>query len=158
MLGKKCSDMGGVVAAGAGRKRYIEEWRDWGGVNTLHTGAVRRWHGLYVAVVVRSGGGGGCNKRPVRNNKLFHGASLSCDIRKGQSVLLQPDLWECWCELSRGCKSTSMSSRLLMFNIQGPISVNINLITLNGVHKVLQNINKTLGEAGGDLTSLWFQL
>lgn len=51
-----------------------------------------------------------------------------------------------------------MSSRLLMFNIQGPISVNINLITLNGVHEVLQNINKTLGDASGDLMSLWFQL
>lgn len=42
------------------------------------------------------------NKRPVRNNNPFHGASLSCDIWKGQSVLLLPDLWECWCELSGG--------------------------------------------------------
>lgn len=51
-----------------------------------------------------------------------------------------------------------MSLRLLMFNIQGPISVNINLITLNGVHKVLQNINKSVGDASGDLLNLRFQL
>lgn len=44
-----------------------------------------------------------------------------------------------------------------MFNIQGPISVNINLITLNGVHEVLQNTHKTVGEAGGDLLNVWFQ-
>lgn len=51
----------------------------------------------------------------------------------------------------------SVCSCLLMFNIQGPISVNINLITLNGVHKVLQNTHKTVGEASGDLLNVWFQ-
>lgn len=50
----------------------------------------------------RMSGGKKNNKRPVRNNNPFHGASLSCDIWKGQSVLLLPDLWECWCELSGG--------------------------------------------------------
>lgn len=98
------------------------------------------------------------NNRPAQNNNLFHMESLSCDVWKGQSVLLLLDLWECRCASSRGHKRASTSVRLLMFNIQGPISVNIILIAPKRVCWASQSINKTRAEASGDLMNLWLQL
>lgn len=75
------------------------------------------------------------NNRPAQNNNHLHTESLNCDVLKRSDCFVAArSMWiqVCACVCVEGVQMCKRVHFLIMFNSNGPISVNIILITLEG--------------------------